>query len=81
MFSHGRDHGRNIPPDAGPVLRRPSSLGFSTPGNACAALDRIDEALFPFHQALVADQEGVTRGLLDFRDLEWDDRRLRFHES
>ncbi len=33
------------------------------------------------YEDLIEDQEGVTRTLLDFCDLGWDDRCLRFHES
>lgn len=42
----------------------------------------LDLPMLTMHyEALVADQEGVTRALLDFCNLEWDDRCLRFHES
>ena len=33
------------------------------------------------YEDLVADQEGVSRALVDFCGLEWDDRCLRFHEN
>ncbi len=33
------------------------------------------------YEALVADQEGWTRTLLDFAGLPWDDACLRYHES
>lgn len=33
------------------------------------------------YEALVADQEGVTRQLLDFAGLPWDDACLQFHET
>ena len=33
------------------------------------------------YEELVADQEGQSRRILEFLDLEWDDRCLRFHES
>jgi tetratricopeptide (TPR) repeat protein len=33
------------------------------------------------YEDLVADQEGVSRGLIDFCGLAWDDRCLRFHEQ
>jgi tetratricopeptide (TPR) repeat protein len=33
------------------------------------------------YEDLVADQEGVTRQLIEFFGLDWDDRCLRFHES
>ena len=33
------------------------------------------------YEALIADQEGMTRRLLDFLALEWDDACLRFHEN
>jgi tetratricopeptide (TPR) repeat protein len=33
------------------------------------------------YEELVADQEGWTRKILDFLDLEWDERVLSFHET
>lgn len=33
------------------------------------------------YQELVEDQERVSRGMIDFLGLEWDDACLRFHES
>lgn len=33
------------------------------------------------YEALIADQEGMTRHLLEFFDLEWDEACLRFHEN
>ena len=33
------------------------------------------------YEKLVADQEGVSRAILDFAGLEWDDQCLRFYES
>ena len=33
------------------------------------------------YEALIADQEGMTRRLLDFLELEWDEACLRFHEN
>ena len=33
------------------------------------------------YEGLVADQEGWTRKILKFLDLEWDERCLRFHET
>jgi tetratricopeptide (TPR) repeat protein len=33
------------------------------------------------YEDLVADQEGVSRALVDFADLPWDERCLRFHET
>jgi tetratricopeptide (TPR) repeat protein len=33
------------------------------------------------YEGLVADQEGWTRKILDFLDLEWDERCLAFHET
>ena len=30
---------------------------------------------------MVADQEGMTRRLLEFCDLPWDDKCLQFHKS
>ena len=33
------------------------------------------------HRALIDDQEGQTRRLLEFCELDWDDACLRFHES
>ena len=33
------------------------------------------------YEALVADQEGVTRRIIDFLGLPWDDRCLGFHQS
>jgi hypothetical protein len=33
------------------------------------------------YEDVVADQEGMTRRLLAFCDLDWDDRCLAFHES
>ncbi len=33
------------------------------------------------YEDVVADQEGMTRRLLEFCDLEWDERCLAFHES
>jgi len=33
------------------------------------------------YEALVQDQEGVTREMLNFCDLEWDERCMRFYES
>ncbi len=33
------------------------------------------------YEELVADQEQVTRNIIDFCDLPWDDACLRFHES
>ena len=33
------------------------------------------------YEALVSDPENVTRSLLEFCDLEWDDRCLRFYEN
>ena len=33
------------------------------------------------YEELVADQERITRAMVDFCGLEWDDRCLRFHES
>ena len=33
------------------------------------------------YEELVADQEGVSRAIVDFAGLEWDDQCLRFHES
>jgi tetratricopeptide (TPR) repeat protein len=33
------------------------------------------------YEALIADQEGMTRRLLDFLELEWNDACLRFYEN
>jgi tetratricopeptide (TPR) repeat protein len=33
------------------------------------------------YEALVADQENVTRGLLDYCGLEWNEQCLRFHDN
>ena len=33
------------------------------------------------YEEVVADQEGMTRRLLEFCDLEWNDRCLAFHEN
>jgi tetratricopeptide (TPR) repeat protein len=33
------------------------------------------------YEQLVADQEGITRTMLDFLDLPWDDNCLTFHQS
>ncbi|HZN65080.1 MAG TPA: sulfotransferase, partial [Tepidisphaeraceae bacterium] len=33
------------------------------------------------YEDVVADLEGQTRRLLEFLDLPWDDRCVRFHES
>lgn len=33
------------------------------------------------YEDLVADQEGLSRRIIDFVGLEWDDRVLRFHEA
>jgi len=33
------------------------------------------------YEALVADQEGMTRALLEYCNLEWDDRCLRFYDN
>jgi hypothetical protein len=33
------------------------------------------------YEALIADQEGMTRRLLDFLALEWNDACIRFYEN
>jgi hypothetical protein len=33
------------------------------------------------YKELIADQEGVTRGILEFCNLEWDEACLRFYEN
>ena len=33
------------------------------------------------YEDLIDDQERVTRALIEFLDLEWDDACLRFHEN
>lgn len=44
--------------------------------------DVLPLAIFDLsYETLVANQEATTRDLLDFLDLEWDDRCLRFHEN
>lgn len=44
--------------------------------------DRLGIPMFEVdYEALVADQEGVTRGLLAHCGLAWDERCLRFHDN
>ena len=44
--------------------------------------ETLDVPIFDLdYEEMVRDQEGVTRRLLEFCGLEWDDACLRYHET
>lgn len=61
------------------------SLGLVCRENARLAAHWKDALPLPvtevIYEEMIGDQERVTRGLIDFAGLEWDDACLSFHES
>jgi predicted helicase len=68
----------------------PWAYDLSEIGRCCQAYRKVMthwNSIFPGeiyeanYEAMVTDQEGETRKLLDFCGLPWDDRCMRFHEN